>query len=463
MAIWLLSNMDIVNTYKRRLKVFTAADANTRILLLKHRYIPVIAARVSFPLRLILAVILRIILVFIKPFVHIRFGKLNSPSLGGWTISTELYLGEKEAGIQLKNAKDIFYHSDPTGYLVYPKARRESLICNTQLDSMFKRKLRLFDGVRHLDNLNQLIQRGSDTFQVPGVEAFDRYGHLNQFPQQVGFSDAEEKRGQEGLLSLGMEPDAAFVCFFSRDPGYMLNTRPRIVPLYGDWHDSSFRNSSITNYISTAERLTTLGYYAVRMGKNADHPIDSSNPKVIDYAFHSHSDFMDVYLSARCSFFIGPDSGMTSLPAIFRTPIAFVNVFPLNDLHQPCMKGSVTIPKKLYSKELGRTFSFDEILSEPRLFAYPGRFLSDSPEYYERVGLEILENTPQEIEDLAVEMEQRIRGVYQSQAGDEALQDKFISIIQSHAAKFVAGEKFDYSRIRIGSDFLRNNPDWLAI
>ena len=50
-----------------------------------------------------------------------------------------------------------------------------------------------------------------------------------------------------------------------------------------------------------------------RMGKHVAQPIHSDNPRVIDYASRFQSDFMDVYLSAKCSLFISGDGGMTSL------------------------------------------------------------------------------------------------------------------------------------------------------
>ena len=52
-----------------------------------------------------------------------------------------------------------------------------------------------------------------------------------------------------------------------------------------------------------------------------------SNPRIIDYATDFQSDFMDLYLSARCTFFIGNNGGMVTLPLIFRKPLVIVNVF----------------------------------------------------------------------------------------------------------------------------------------
>jgi len=455
-------NMSIIGTIKRRVMKFRNVDSNTRMLLIRHRYGPVIMERASYPLRLVLALFLRFFLVAVKPVIHIRFGKLNSPSLGGLTISTELYLGGKAIRGHEKTPKDIFYRSDPSAYLVYPKARRASLICNYHLDSIIASKLTIFDGARHLDNLNRMFGTGYQDFAVPGAEAFDQHGDLEVFAPQIKLTEADEQRGRKELSNMGIEPDAPFVCFFSRDSNYMRHSRPRILPLYGDWNDSSFRNAKIENYVSTAEKLADMGYYSVRMGKFAESPITTCHPKVIDYAYKHHSDFLDVYLAAHCSFFLGQDSGMTALPAIFRRPIAFVNVFPLNDLHYTSTANSVTIPKKLYSRNLGRFLRFDEILSEPRLFGYPAKSDSTSRGYYERIGLEIHENSPEEIQGLTLEMEQRIRGVYEAQGDDEELQSEFLSILRSHGDKYPTGLEFDYSRIRIGSDFLRNNSDWLT-
>ena len=44
------------------------------------------------------------------------------------------------------------------------------------------------------------------------------------------------------------------------------------------------------------------------------------------------SDFMDIYFGAKCHFFIGVGTGIDAIPDIFRRPILYVNVVPLEHM-----------------------------------------------------------------------------------------------------------------------------------
>ncbi len=41
------------------------------------------------------------------------------------------------------------------------------------------------------------------------------------------------------------------------------------------------------------------------------------------------TDFMDIYLSAKCKFFITSGVGLMAIPMIFRRPLLCVNYIPL--------------------------------------------------------------------------------------------------------------------------------------
>ena len=69
-----------------------------------------------------------------------------------------------------------------------------------------------------------------------------------------------------------------------------------------------------------------------RMGINVLKPLKSSNPKVIDYANSDmRNEFMDIYLSAMCNFFMSMGSGIDGVPIIFRRPIAYIGHLPFGN------------------------------------------------------------------------------------------------------------------------------------
>jgi hypothetical protein len=81
---------------------------------------------------------------------------------------------------------------------------------------------------------------------------------------------------------------------------------------------------------------------------------------------------------------------------------------------------------------------------------------------YESKDVDLIENTPEEIRDVAIEMAERIAGTWQAHPEDEALQQRFWEIFPTNAVdayevKPLHGE----IRARFGAAYLRNNPEWL--
>ena len=57
------------------------------------------------------------------------------------------------------------------------------------------------------------------------------------------------------------------------------------------------------------------------MGKFQDKNFNFSDPKIIDYTNSEfRSDFLDIYLSANCKFFLTTMSGLDNLLPIFNIP-----------------------------------------------------------------------------------------------------------------------------------------------
>ena len=319
---------------------------------------------------------------------------------------------------------------------------------------MFRPQLHVWEPARFLDYLTRLIPHGSEDFVVKLSETFDQYGIFDRFPPHLKFTQEEEERGRAQLRRMGVEPGAPLVCFHARDMGYLKRALPRVVSLYRDWPWDA-RNTSIRNHLVAMEKLTELGFYAIRMGKHVEEPLLSKNPRVIDYATRFHSDFMDLYLCARCSFFIGTNSGIVGLPAVFRKPIGFVNLAPLVEVYSATYQGSLFIPKNYYSTEKGRLLTFCEVFSN--------RLLSTSltlrREIEDRKGIQLLENTPDEIAGLAIEMHQRLQTAFQPSEEDEELQRRFFAILRAHSDVIPPAKNFH--RITIGAHFLRSHRELL--
>ena len=106
------------------------------------------------------------------------------------------------------------------------------------------------------------------------------------------------------------------------------------------------------------------------------------------------------------------------------------------------------IPKKLWLTQEDRYLTFREIIQSDI-----GQF-SRTEEYSQR-GIQVIENTPEEIYAVAVEMDERLKGTWQTSLKDEELQQRFWSLY----TRFPSGGP---SRCRIGAEFLRQNPRLLV-
>ncbi len=147
-------------------------------------------------------------------------------------------------------------------------------------------------------------------------------------------SKAEIVRGEAQLRALGIPEGAWFVCVHSREGGY--------APGH-EWANS-YRNTSITDYLEAMRAIVAHGGWCVRVGDPTMRPLDPM-PGVVDYArSSSKSDWMDLFLCARCRFFLGNSSGLYGLAGIFGKPSALSNMTPLGSAYSP-FPGDISIPK----------------------------------------------------------------------------------------------------------------------
>jgi putative glycosyltransferase (TIGR04372 family) len=143
---------------------------------------------------------------------------------------------------------------------------------------------------------------------------------------------------------------------------------------------------------------------------------------------------------------------MTGLPMTFRRPVGYVNVCPLLEINECNYDNCIFILKTFYSAERNRLLSFREILD-----LGIGHYNGKNPRYAEiarRLGLEVRENSPEEIAEVALEMHQRLHSVFSLSQEDEELQRRFMSMVESYPRLF-PWEGIEYKRI--GAHFLRTH------
>jgi len=118
------------------------------------------------------------------------------------------------------------------------------------------------------------------------------------------------------------------------------------------------------------------------------------------------------------------------------------------------MKKSAAITKHYYSVKEGRDLTLAEIFAKGVGFSL---FTSD----YKFKGVELIENTAEEIRDVVVEMVERIKGNWKPHEHDEALQKRFWEIYPTGALDDQGVRLHGEIRARFGAKFLRDNREWL--
>jgi putative glycosyltransferase (TIGR04372 family) len=138
-------------------------------------------------------------------------------------------------------------------------------------------------------------------------------------------------------------------------------------------------------------------------------------------------------------FFIGNSSGLALVSSVFGRPSLLVNMVPMSGFG--ILPVDLAVPKLYWDIHHRRLLRFDEVLGRP---AGSYRFAAQ----YEHAGLELRENSPDEILDATIEMLDTLEGHYTPRGDDERLQRSFTSLLQPNDYGYGAAS-------RVSAAFLR--------
>jgi putative glycosyltransferase (TIGR04372 family) len=152
---------------------------------------------------------------------------------------------------------------------------------------------------------------------------------MSRFPPTLSFAKGEIERAQELMLEMAIPKGSKWVCIHNRDSAYLRTEYP-----LSDYSYHDYRDTDIEDYELAMLALADLGYYVIRMGKFVEKGLSLNHPMIIDYASSDYrQDFLDVYIAAKCSFFVSSGSGIDGVANIFRRPQLYVNLaLPLHAL-----------------------------------------------------------------------------------------------------------------------------------
>jgi putative glycosyltransferase (TIGR04372 family) len=399
----------------------------------------------QFYLKLVTFILFFPVLVFIRllsPLVLFRFGPLISSRIGHFAANTELYLCEKSTGINVPNQRylDFFYFD-------------EKIICNSQLAKMWKRTLNIvpFWFFSPITSYISYLPGGSKHLVGKNTQ-HDRDVHnlLDKYPSQLSFTDEEEEIGKNALISMGIPPTNQFVCFLVRDKEYLSKKLPGF-----EWDYHSYRDCSIENFGLAALELISRGYYVVRMGAVVEKPFPIDNPKIIDYGYKGlRSDFMDIYLGAKCSFCVSSGAGWDAVPSyLFRKPSVFTNLVPFGYI-PTYRKDFICITKHHIDLYTNIELSLTQIYERGVGYCMKSKEYSDN-------GVALKENTEEEIRDIVLEMEERLTGNFKENEEYLELQSKFWALFPSSFCDERGVPLHGKILGSYGHKYLKTNQDWI--
>lgn len=356
----------------------------------------------------------------LRPWIKIRFFSLSCLTVGHYSLSPEVLLCK----IDQDKDKDK-NHKEKTIFLQRPKSE----VCNVQLYEMWKRIIP-FSPDMFFPLCAEIESRLEHWFGVHryktilGQATYDRWDVLETSKQHLHFTRDELIKGEEILTTMGIPANAKFICLIVRDEAYYANKTA-----YNTYNDlSSYRNADILTYKKAALFLANNGYFVIRMGKKVNKAFDLHHEKVIDYAnSHFRSDFMDIYLSAHCYFFMTTLCGLDGIAHAFRRPILATNITP-NGYPFIGYPVKLFLLKKTIHKDTGQLLS---IKQQSKIFRFEAVHEFIHKMLYDH-SLKMIDNTEDEILEATKEMLLRMQENWHETALSEALHQKFWSEMTHH-------------------------------
>ena len=264
------------------------------------------------------------------------------------------------------------------------------------------------------------------------AEAWQRQGR----PPLVSLRPAHRAEGRRWLSSLGLPEEDWFVTFHCRTTvGHQ-----------------DLRSVRPETYTRAMEAVIRAGGWVVCMGTPK---LVDAHPKIINRGDHvtPGDDWKDVFLLADCRFFVGCTSGPADVVNAFGVPSIEVNTLQIGQ--QAAHNHDLFIPKLFLSRRSGRMLTMEEILE------HVGTACGSQTSQLDALGVDIIDNTPEEIEAVVCEMMERLNGTAtaptpQEEAAQQRLRE-YRQIATVGHGPIMAGKS------RMGRDFLQRHGSALGL
>lgn len=298
-------------------------------------------------------------------------------------------------------------------------------------------------GPRQRDDVTYLLLN-----PIALTKAFIGHTREKQARLVLELDDEERARGIELKQRLGVNPDARVVAVHARDSGYL--------PTLG-YH--SFRDADIRNYIPTIQLLLSRGYVVVRLGDQGMRRCEIQDANFIDAPWHpQYEGFLDLYIIATSKFFLATTSGPCWIGQAFATPTVYLNCQVQSHLY--VNDADLYAYKKYFVHRAGRSMSYVEIAMSD----LPGLHMT---QHYMSRGVALIECSPVEIRQVALEMEARLDNLYKANERVEAHIQSINDIAdRARRAGLIADERHQFfapalTKAKLSTEMINLNPGFL--
>lgn len=329
-------------------------------------------------------------IILLSKFMSVKIYRLEADRIGHLFFNTFLFY--------VRNKKKI-YNEKSKFNLVIPFFDKNIHLSNNYLLQYWKKFFK-FDTTGLINYLYL-----TDTYlfknKIPFIKIrpYDYDNTLLDADLLIKFNQEEIINGNNFLRSLGIKENDKYVCLLLRDNKYLKETFPN-----KDYSYHDYRNVKITNYLEACNFLTSKGIKVIRMGKNVYDKFETNNKMIIDYANHQErNDFMDIYLSANCYFWITVGSGIDASSYVFQKPVLNTNRTPVGFLM--ANRFSLSIIKHYFDIKNNKRLSFDEIYKRSLNLNLTANMLKNNE-------IVLIENTSEEILNATKEFYDCLQGKF---------------------------------------------------
>ena len=372
------------------------------------------------------------LIVLVRPFVVIKFFKVNPWRIGHLLVEVEV---ARLNALEASNTKKHFV-------IYYVPERR---VANQYALEIWRRELPTVS-----QSWGWTLYTIASKFRtLPLTLPITTIDHLNLFqkyPSTFMFNENEEKLGEDFLNSINCA-NKKFVCLMVRDSAYLETIRK-----HKSFEFYKYRDSNIDTYILAAEALAAKGYTVFRMGQIVKDPFRTSHPNIIDYATNGmRTEFLDLYLGSKCRFCISTGTGFDFIPYIFRRPVMYVNIIAFDEalISRPFL----VYPKTYRSLETQKNLDLQELLTRNIVH------INHAPEL-DDFDITICDLSAEEILEASLEMAERVEGFFTRTSEYEFAVNRTNSLFQRHSSLLI-DRRFNKLQGEIASCFFNRYPRFL--